>query len=212
MRLAPQPGHAVALTLDCCPGGFDARLAAALILHRIPATCCLTATWIRQNPAALALLLAHPDLFGFANHGARHLVPALGERTVFGQPVAGTAEAIVAEVTEGAAAIAAATGQAPRWYRAATGLYSQAALPLVRGLGQAIAGYSLSADLGASLPAAQVAARVVAARPGEVIVGHLNQPHRPAGAGLAEGLVALQAAGAVFVRLDRLGPDGVAYG
>ncbi|OYV24559.1 MAG: hypothetical protein B7W99_01695, partial [Rhodospirillales bacterium 20-58-10] len=62
----------VAITLDCCPGHFDQRIVSVLISHNIPATLFLTAIWMRQNPAALALLKAHPDIFSLQNHGAQH--------------------------------------------------------------------------------------------------------------------------------------------
>jgi peptidoglycan/xylan/chitin deacetylase (PgdA/CDA1 family) len=66
------------------------------------------------------------------------------------------------EVTEGAASIHAATGTAPRWYRGATGYYSRSAMPAIQQLGFGIAGYSLNADEGASLPAHSVGERIAA--------------------------------------------------
>ena len=206
LRLAAPPAgsHALLLTLDACPGGFDLRLAQALVALNIPATICLTATWLGQNPEGLAFLLAHPGLFGFANHGARHLAAAPGHGSIFGVPAVADLAALDQEVAEGAARIAAATGTQPRWYRGATGLYSAAALAHLRGQGVAVAGYALSADQGASMPAAAVASRLAGAANGAVVVGHINQPHRPSGAGLAQGLAALHAAGTVFLRLDRL--------
>lgn len=195
------PGPAIALTLDACPGGFDPRIAELLIARRIPATIFATGLWLRNNAAPLALLRAHPDLFVLENHGARHLPPVLGTARIFGLPVAGTRAAIAAEIAEGAAAITQATGRRPAWYRAATGFYSPDVLPDIRAQGFAIAGYSLNADQGASLPAATVAARIARAAPGEVIVAHINQPHRDSGQGVAHGIQALHAAGAVFARL-----------
>jgi hypothetical protein len=93
-----------------------------------------------------------------------------------------------------------ATGaQPPKWYRAATGLYSPAAIGAIDAK---IAGYSLVADEGASLPAAIVARRIAAAVSGDVIIAHVNQPHRSSWAGVAEGIAALHRAGTVFVGLD----------
>ncbi len=112
--------------------------------------------------------------------------------------------AIRREIDGGAQAIRAATGTAPRWYRAATGFYTPSVIPKIEAMGFAIAGYSLSADQGASLPAARVAARMADARRGDVIVAHLNQPLRPSGQGVVEGLRALQRQGTNFVRLDHV--------
>ena len=74
----------------------------------------------------------------------------------------------------------------------------------IQAMGCLIAGYSLNADEGASLPAASVAHRIGAARSGDVIVAHINQPHRSSGAGVAEGVAVLKQAGVVFVGLDAL--------
>ena len=44
---------------------------------------------------------------------------------------------------------------------------------------------------------------MAAAKSGDVIVAHLNQPLRPSGAGVVEGLRMLQRQGTTFVRLDQ---------
>jgi peptidoglycan/xylan/chitin deacetylase (PgdA/CDA1 family) len=147
--------------------------------------------------------VAHPELFAIENHGERHIPPVLGERTIFGIRVAGDLPAIRHEIEAGARAIQTATGRTPRWYRAATGFYTPSVIPQIEAMGSAIGGYSLSADLGASLPAIRVAARMAEARSGDVIVAHLNQPLRPSGQGVVDGLRALQRQGTVFVRLDQ---------
>jgi len=177
MRLAsPEPGRlTVALTFDGCPGGFDDRIASALAAACIPATLFLTDVWMRRNPAG----------------------------TLYGLPVAGDLATVRQEVQGGADAIQAATGTAPRWYRAAAARYSPAVLPVIRDMGFAIAGFSLAADLGASLPAHAVEARIAAASNGDVVLAHINQPHRPSGAGVVAGVLALQRRGARFVQLDQ---------
>ncbi len=206
MRLpdVPPDQHMVALTFDACPGAFDMRIASVLVDERIPATIFLTAVWMRRNPEGLKLLLAHPDLFSLQNHGERHIPPVLGDRSVFGIKAAGDLATIRTEVSNGARAIEGASGIAPRWYRAATGFYSPNVIPEIEAMGCAIGGYSFSADAGASLPAARVAARMAAARNGDVVVAHINQPLRPSGAGVAAGLHELQRQDATFVRLDEV--------
>ncbi len=195
-------GRTVAVTLDACPGHFDARVADVLLARGIPAAIFVTAVWMRWNPRGLAYFLARPDIFDLQNHGARHLPAVLGNTPVYGLAPAGTLEAIRAEVLDGAAAVERATGRRPVWYRGAAGLYSPEAIPVIEALGFKVAGYSLNSDQGASLPAAMVARRIAAARDGDVIEGHINQPHRDSGAGIAAGLTALQAAGARFVGLE----------
>ncbi len=196
------PPPAVALTLDLCPGGFDERLCRGLVEAGIRATWFLTGDWLRRNPAGLALLLRHRDLFAFANHGEHHLLAAPGAGTLFGQRAVADVAALRAEVLNGAALVEDCTGTLPRWYRGATGFYSREALALIPSLGCAVAGFSLNADAGASLPAAAVAARVAAARPGDVLIAHGNQPRRPAAEGLLAGLRQLQHQGMPFAWLE----------
>jgi peptidoglycan/xylan/chitin deacetylase (PgdA/CDA1 family) len=191
----------VALTFDACPGAFDMRIASVLAGHAIPATIFVSALWMRRNPEGLKLLLAHPDLFSLQNHGERHIPPVLGNRTIFGIRAAGDLAAIQTEVTNGAHAIEDATGIPPRWYRAATGFYTPSVIPEIEGMGFAIGGYSFSADAGASLPAKRVAARLSAAKTGDVIVAHINQPQRPSGAGVVAGLLELRSQGVAFAKL-----------
>ena len=207
LRLRPSEKPTVALTLDACPGGFDERLARALTENRIPATIFVTSLWIRRNSYGLAFFLANPDLFSFQNHGDRHLPPVLGTNTVYGLRTAGTLDGIRSEVARGADTIAATTGASPKWYRGAAALYSPAAIPAIRQMGYGIAGFSLNTDVGASLPAASVAARVAKARDGDVLIGHINQPLRPSGAGIAAGVVALKNQGMTFVRLPPIPYD-----
>lgn len=194
----------VALTLDACPGGFDAKLISALTEWRVPATIFMTGAWIHSNPIGLAAILAHPDLFAIGNHGAHHVPAVLGERHIFGIKVAGDLPAIRDEVDRGEEAIMAATGAKPVWYRGATALYSPAALPAIEGMGFSIAGFSLNADMGASLPAAMVASRMQQAKDGDVIIAHTNQPNRASGFGVIAGVRALLDQDVRFVRLDAM--------
>jgi len=111
-----------ALTLDACDGGFDGDLIGFLIENRIAATIFATKKWLDRNPQAVALLKAHSDLFDIENHGANHVPAVIGRnREVYG--IAGEADVahLKREVTRGAAAVSAATGSPPRWYRGATG-------------------------------------------------------------------------------------------
>ncbi len=204
LAVPPDAPRTVALTLDACSGATDMRIVEVLLALAIPATIFASGLWLPGNAPALALMRAHADLFSLQNHGERHLPPVLGTRRVYGLPVAGTMDAIEREVARGGDLVAAARGDRPRWYRGAAGLYSPAAVPAIQAMGWRIAGYSLNADQGASLPAASVARRIAAARSGDVIIAHINQPHRTSGAGVADGIAALKRAGTVFVGLDAL--------
>ncbi len=204
-RLRFQPGaqaKLVALTFDACSGAFDGRIADVLVKNNIPATIFVTDRWLKRNGPALALLLGHRDLFEIEDHGEHHIPAVTGTVAVFGLKPAGTLKAVDAEVEDGADAVRAATGQAPRWFRGATARYSPDAMAEIKADGFRIAGFSLNADMGAALPGRLVAKRIAAAKPGDVIIAHINQPSHPAGAGVAEGILALKAEGFHFKRLD----------
>ncbi|QND54151.1 polysaccharide deacetylase family protein [Phyllobacterium sp. 628] len=195
---APQ----VALTLDACMGQTDLRILDTLVQNRIPATIFVTARWLRKNAEALAIMKAHPDLFELENHGLNH-VPAIDNQpTMFGLKTAGTEAAIRTEIQGGVDAMVTASIAKPVWYRDATARYSDNAIRLIHDMGYRVAGYSLNADMGASLMAGQVEKRISAAKDGDVIIAHINQPSRAAGAGVAKGILALQQKGFRFVRLQ----------
>ncbi len=203
----PKSGQAapqVALTLDACSGQTDHRILDVLIAEEIPATIFVTGRWIRRNPQALAVMAGRPDLFEIENHGLNH-VPAIDRAgTVYGIATAGSSQAVMREVEEGARWMEKAGLAAPRWFRGATARYTASSMSTIEAMGYRIAGYSLNADDGASVAARTAARRIAAAHDGDVIIAHVNHPEHPAGAGVAEGLLALKRRGAGFVRLGEL--------
>ncbi len=197
-------GPRVALTLDACSGGIDMRILDTLVENRIPATLFLTGIWLNANRAALPFLKRHADLFAFENHGAEHLPAVIGTEKPYGIAPAGTADAVMAEVSGGAFFITELLGSRPGWYRDATALYSRDAMALIEKAGFRIAGFSLNGDAGASFSAAKTAEIISGAQDGDVIISHMNQPKRPAGDGVVAGILALKAKGFTFVRLDQV--------
>ncbi|TGS18134.1 polysaccharide deacetylase [Mesorhizobium sp. M2E.F.Ca.ET.209.01.1.1] len=210
LHLKPQAvegGGRVALTLDACGGKTDTRILSALVDNRIPATIFVTGIWLKRNAAAVEIMRAHPDLFELENHGGRHIPAVDMPRKIYGISSAGSPDAVQAEVESGAAALASAGGPAPKWFRGATAEYSPSAIAMIRKLGFKIAGFSVNGDGGSLLGAKETARRIGAAKDGDVIIAHINQPTHAAGEGVVQGLLALRAKGMTFVRLDDA--DGV---
>src|ERR1700759_1892148 len=79
----------VAMTLDACMGETDMRILGQLIQQRIPVTIFATKLWLDNNPAALKLLRAHPDLFRIQNHGAQPLAAVSGNEDPYGGKAGG---------------------------------------------------------------------------------------------------------------------------
>ncbi|TPJ30651.1 polysaccharide deacetylase family protein [Mesorhizobium sp. B2-8-3] len=201
----------VALTLDACGGKTDTRILSALVDNRIPATIFVTGIWLKRNAEAVEIMRAHPDLFELENHGGRHIPAVDTPQKIYGIRSAGSPDAVQAEVESGAAALAGAGGPAPKWFRGATAEYSPSAIAMIRRLGFKIAGFSVNGDGGSLLGAKETARRIAAAKDGDVIIAHINQPTHAAGEGVVQGLLALKQKGMTFVRLDDaegIGNDG----
>jgi len=194
----------VALTLDACSGKIDKRILKVLIDNKIHATIFITGRWIKSNPKTIKIFNQHKNLFQLENHGASHIPAVLGSERPYGIKPAGTPTALLKEVNNGNLAIQLISKTKPQWFRGATALYSPAAIDLIKQTNHRIAGFSLNADFGASASANTAASRVASAKDGDVIIAHINQPTRAAGAGIAKGILALQAKGFRFVRLDEV--------
>lgn len=205
--VAPAVRHEriAALTLDACGGDFDADLIRFLIDRRIPATIFATKRWIDRNPAGVAMLKAHLDLFEMEDHGANHVPAVIGVgRRVYGIPGEPDIAHLQQEVLVGARTIEQASGATPHWYRGATAEYDPAAIQVIKSLGYRIAGFSVNADAGATLRRAAIVARLKAVRNGDIIIAHMNKPASDTAEGLADGLAWLRAQGFRFVKLDQM--------
>ena len=203
-------GPQVAMTLDACMGDTDMRILGPLIDHAIPVTIFATKRWLDHNPAVIKVLQQHAELFQIEDHGAQHIPAIIGNDHPYGLAPAGTANAVIAEVMGGSLAVTQAFGTTPKWYRDATALYTHDAMALIGTLGFRIAGFSLNGDIGASVSAPTAYQRISAAKSGDVIISHINQPTRPAGAGVIAGILALKSRGFTFKHLDEIAVTAVA--
>jgi len=203
--LADQASKPLALTLDACTGKFDDELIEFLIRHRIPATIFATKKWLDHNAFGVSVIKAHLDLFDVEDHGENHIPAVIGAgKKVYGIPGQPDLIHLRREVLEGARAVEAATGVAPRWYRGATAEYDAQAVAEIGRLGYRIAGFSVNADAGATLGREAIAARLKHVRAGDIIIAHMNKPASDSAEGLAVALSHLLRQGFVFVRLDQV--------
>ena len=206
-RLAPvaEATKRVALTLDACSGKYDDDLIQFLIRNRIPATIFATKRWLDHNPYGVSVIKSHLDLFDVEDHGENHIPAVIGAgRKVYGIPGEPDIIHLRREVTEGARAVEAATGVAPRWYRGATAEYDARAIEEITRLGYKIAGFSINADAGATLKMAAIERRLKHVKGGDVIIAHMNKPASASAEGLSVALIQLLNQGFAFVRLDQV--------
>jgi peptidoglycan/xylan/chitin deacetylase (PgdA/CDA1 family) len=203
-----EAGPLVALTFDACMGRTDMRILNTLIDNHLPATIFVTERWIRSNRGVFETMLKHSDLFEIEDHGARH-VPAVDRPIrIYGIEAAGSAEAVRTEVAGGANAILEASGRHAGWFRGATAKYTPSAIAEIRGMGLEVAGYSLNGDGGATFSAHLAEKSVAAAKDGDVVIAHINQPGRSSGGGVAKGILDLKTKGYRFVKLADGGATG----
>lgn len=195
----------VALTFDACGGrkgaSYDAELIALLREYNIPATLFVTSLWIRNNRETLQELAADP-LFEIAAHGSRHRPCSVNGRSVYDIKGTASMDELVAEVEGNVRDVEAVTGIRPRWFRSGTAYYDDVAVDAIHTLGLGIAGYSITGDEGATLPARRVAAKTLGAKHGDILLFHMNRPKSGTREGLRQALPQLIEQGTVFIRLS----------
>lgn len=195
----------LALTLDACGSprgkGVDRQLLDFLTREQIPATLFINARWIDANPELFKQLVANP-LFEIANHGMWHKPASVNGRSAYG--IAGTKDMkeLVEEIELNADKVEVISGRRPRYYRSGTAFYDEYAVQVAQQLGHEVVGYSVLGDAGATLPAGKVKAALLASRPGDIIIAHINHPEAGTGAGIMAAVPLLKKQGFRFVRLS----------
>ncbi|OAA21773.1 putative xylanase/chitin deacetylase [Frankia sp. EI5c] len=200
----PAAGRELALTFDACGGpggrGYDRALIDTLRRWAVPATLFLNTRWIDANPSVVAELIADP-LFEIGNHGTAHRPLSTSGRSAYG--IAGTRDAgeVFDEVAGNHLRLTTLLGTPPRYFRSGTAHYDDIAVRIVGDLGETVAGFGVNADSGATASPAQVAAALLSAAPGAVVIGHLNHPDHGTAAGVAAALPQLLDRGSRFTHL-----------
>jgi len=194
----------IALTFDACGSsgdGYDSELIDYLAGANIPATLFISARWIDKYPSEFLALSQNP-LFEIENHGMLHKPCSVNGRSVYGiKGTSGPAE-IRSEVGGNAEKIRRLTGRLPRFYRSGTAYYEEKAVAVVERLGYSCVGFSVLGDKGASYSRGQVKDAFLSARPGDIIIAHMNHPEKETAEGVMDALELLKRRGLRFVRLD----------
>lgn len=193
-------GHrAIALTFDACTttreaSPYDARITATLEAMRVPATIFVGGGWAEREPDALRELAASP-LFEIGNHTFTH--PHL-TRLADAQ--------IRDELLRTQAAVAALTGRAPTLFRPPYGEYDTRVLRVAAALGLTTVEYDLpSGDPGAHVSTRSLVRWVLReARPGSIVVMHINHPRFPTAEALPDIVAGLRARGFELVTVGEL--------
>lgn len=207
-RFEPGDRKIVALTFDACGGGlkgngYDGELVEFLRKEKIPATIFVNARWIRSNPDIFAELASDP-LFEIANHGLEHKPLSVSGKKAYG--ISGTASPAEAarEIEGGAEAIEQASGKRPRFFRSGTNHYDEIAVRIAEELNHRVVGCSVNGDGGSTFSPKQVEKQILSARPGDIILMHMNRPEGGTAEGVTSAVPVLKERGFSFVRLSEV--------
>jgi peptidoglycan/xylan/chitin deacetylase (PgdA/CDA1 family) len=187
----------VALTFDACPtrSVYDERITRVLKETQTPATIFLSGSWVRRNPQ-IVLELASSPLFELANHSYTHKhMTQLKDDTK-----------VLAELLETQAEIFHVTGKLPEYFRPPFGEFDSRLAYLVGKAGLTTIEFDLASgdpDEYATKP------RLVnwvlkQARPGSIIVMHINHREFPTADALPEIIQGLRKRGYELVTVGQL--------
>lgn len=195
------PGHerVIALTFDACetktPSYFDRSILDYLLAQHLPCTFFISGKFARRNEAELKLLAKNPQV-EIENHTLNHYQHM--ERLPPSQ--------VVREVQDNETLLTSITGHAPRFFRFPAGNYDQKTLGLVEGLGYRVVHWSFaSGDPDKHVTPEHLTSWVLAkARPGDILIFHINGRGYSTGKALPGIVDALRHRGFRFVRLDEV--------
>lgn len=201
----PTSDRVVALTFDACGGphgsGVDQALIAVLRQHQVPATLFLNARWIEANRRIFDGLAADP-LFDIGNHGTQHRPLSVTGRSAYRIPGTRNAAEVYDEVAGNRDGLTALLGRSPRFFRTGTAFCDDVALRITGDLDQQMVNFNVNGDAGATLPARDVDRALRSARPGSIVICHMNQPGSGTAGGVSSAVPALVAGGFRFVHLS----------
>lgn len=195
----------IALTFDACGGkngdGYDKELIDYLIRENIPASLFINSRWIDENYDIFMKLAGNP-LFEIENHGDKHKPLSVNGKSAYNIDGTKNVKEIVDEVQENEQKIQKLTGRRPRFFRSGTAYYDDVAAGIVRDLGEEPVNFSIIGDAGATYNKEQVNKACLKARPGDIIIFHMNHPGKGTAKGIMMAVPELRKRGFQFVKLE----------
>ncbi|GGA79587.1 polysaccharide deacetylase family protein [Ornithinibacillus halotolerans] len=195
----------IALTFDACGGpygnGVDEDLITFLRAEQIPATLFVNERWILENEK-MFLSLANDPLFQIENHGTAHSPLSVNGGEAWGIPATTSPEEAYEEIMRNHRTVMDLTGHSMTLFRSGTAFYDEIAVQLANSLGYEVVNFDVLGDAGATFSASQVEQALLSARPGSIILLHMNQPTSGTADGVKAAIPQLLADGFEFVLLD----------
>ncbi len=196
-------GKQIALTLDACGGSYDRRITDYLEKKKIKATLFISGKWIDGHEKELKRL-SEVSLFQIENHGTTHKPLTSDGRAVYGiSGTRGVGEAYD-EVMVNSDRLESITGRTPRFFRSGTAFYDDVSICMLKDLGISAAGYTISGDGGATYSKSKIIKTIKGAKPGDIILVHMNHPESDTYEGLVAALQELSDSGFEFITLSEV--------
>ncbi|MCH5585302.1 polysaccharide deacetylase family protein [Shimazuella sp. AN120528] len=205
VRKLPTNGKVIALTFDACGGkhgsGYDKAIIQYLNKHHIPATLFINSRWIDANPDTF-MELSHNPLFEIENHGTEHRPLSVTGRSVYGIQGTKNVSNVYNEINGNAQKIKKLTGKFPKFFRSGTAYYDDIAVHIVNDLNEIPVNFDIIGDAGATFTTKQVEHSMLRAKPGSIIILHMNQPKGDTAEGIQKAIPRLLQEGYHFVKLE----------
>jgi peptidoglycan/xylan/chitin deacetylase (PgdA/CDA1 family) len=195
----------IALTLDACGGkkgkGYDSRLIQYLEKENVPASLFISGRWIDDNRNIFSRLIKNP-LFEIENHGLNHRPCSVNGRLVYGIQGTESAAVLIDEIEKNGMKIEILTGRKPRYYRPGTAYCDEIGVQVAGTLGYEVVNFNVLGDAGATYNRKEVAAALLSAPPGSIVILHMNHPEAETAAGLMDAVPEMKKKGFRFVKLS----------
>jgi peptidoglycan-N-acetylglucosamine deacetylase len=189
----------VALTFDACatlrqPNGFDRRVWEILSAERIPVTLYLSGRWVEKHPSAAKLIAAAPFV-ELGNHSYSHPRLTLLRKDRLRMQIARTNKILEKHF-----------GRKPSSLRPPAGAWDARVAQAARKEGLPVVTWTVvSGDVGGHVPPARMVHGVLEqARPGAIIIFHINHREPYTKAALPGVIAGLRAKGFRFVTVSEL--------
>jgi peptidoglycan/xylan/chitin deacetylase (PgdA/CDA1 family) len=194
----------IALTFDACGGpkgsGYDKELINYLRQMKIPATLFINSRWIDANYWTFWALNRIPQ-FEIENHGYLHKPLSVNGKSAWGIKGTQNVGEVVDEVLLNHRKLQQLTGKTSKFFRSGTAYYDEVAVKILDEIGERPVGYSVLGDAGATYNREQVKNALLSAKPGSIVIMHMNHPEGQTFEGVKDAIPLLIQRGYRFVKL-----------
>ncbi len=199
----PHGKKLIALTFDACSGRYDKELIDFLIKNKIKATLFISGRWIDKN-ANILKRLAKVKYFEIENHGLTHRPLTVHCESAYGIKGLCSPKEVIDEIKKNEKRIYDITGIKTKFFRSGTAHYDIEGIRIAHKLGYKIIGFTVNADYGATASIKTIYNQVIHAKPGSIIIAHMNHPEKNTYEGIHKAILKLKKEGYKFVKLDEV--------